>query len=538
MQGRPSSIWRGAVVAAVAVACLLAVWSVAEGWQWSLGRLTSTGCEEEALFPIWKAATGQAVYADADQMPFSASYYNWLFYAVYGGVVRGVLAVTHLGTDALPAIARMITVGFSAACVAMIYLLLQTLKPGGLAGSRFGRLACSVFLMVNPLTGPWLYTARPDLAALLCELIGLWFALRHVRDGNRGHLVLAVAAGLLAWSFKQNFVHLLGGLCVFFLLRRQWKDLLAVTAISVVVASGTLWIGGGAYRHALIGAQLNCQVSAESAWMLFQQATANAPQLVALAAGLIIILLLRTRWRPAPAVELLAAVSLVAFGIGFLGISKQGADTNYFIPASVLAMIWCLSLHREDTSWPVEARRGVNFLHWSGVAAACVAVAAGLWPQISRSSEAVTRIVHARSVEAKPAALASELDILKRHLRELPGPIFVTDRACNLPWIQPKAPHFVYSFMYALDKKSGHSVEGGGIGGLIEAGYFETVVVLDRDCACESPEREAKQCSHVTMNHLPMVRDGPVPSIDGGRMTRYAFAFQDGLFQYYRKRGK
>ena len=542
MQGRPWSLRRGAAVAVVAVACLLAVWSVADGWQWSLGRLTSTGCEEEALFPIWKAAEGHVVYADADRMPFSASYFNWLFYAVYGGVARGVMAVTHLGADALPAITRLLTLVFAAACVAMIYLLLQTLKPGGLAGSRLGRLACGVFLMANPLTGPWLYTARPDIAALLCELIGLWFALRHVRDGNRGHLVLAVAAGLLAWSFKQNFVHLLGGLCVFFLLRRQWRHCLAVSAMSVVVALGTLWMGGGAYRHALIGAQLNCQVSAESAWLLFQQATANAPQLVALAAGLIIILLLRTRWRPAPSVELLAAVSLVAFGIGFLGISKQGADTNYFIPASVLAMIWCLSLRREDASWPVEARRGVNFMHWSGVAAAGVAVLAGLWPQIGRSSEAVTRIVHARGAEATPAApnaaLVSELDTLKRHLRELPGPIFVTDRACNLPWIQPKAPHFVYSFMYALDKKAGHPVEGGGIGGLIEAGYFETVVVLDRDCACESSEREAKLCSHVTMNHLPMVRDGQVPSIDGGRMTRYAFAFQDGLFQYYRKRAK
>ena len=285
---------------ALVFACLLSAWSVAEGWQWSLGRLTSTGCEEEALFPIWKAEEGQPVYADARRMPFSASYYNWLFYAAYGGVVRGVLAMTHLGAEALPAIARLLTVVFSAACVAMISLLLQTVKPVGLAGSRLGRLACSVFLVVNPLTGPWLYTARSDVAALLCELIGLWFALRHVRDGAKRHLLMAITAGLLAWSFKQNFVHLLGGLCVFFLLRRQWRNLLAVTVMSVVVASGTLWAGGGGYRHALIGVQLNCQVSAESAWMLFQSATANAPQLVALAVGLIILLLLRTRWRPEP----------------------------------------------------------------------------------------------------------------------------------------------------------------------------------------------------------------------------------------------
>ena len=71
---------------------------------------------------------------------------------------------------------------------------------------------------------------------------------------------------------------------------------------------------------------------------------------------------------------------------------------------------------------------------------------------------------------------------------------------------------------------------------MIEAGYFETLLVLDPECACEALDWERKWCSHLTMNHLPMVRTGDVPTIDGGRMTHYAFAFQDGLFKYHSKR--
>jgi hypothetical protein len=133
------------------------------------------------------------------------------------------------------------------------------------------------------------------------------------------------------------------------------------------------------------------------------------------------------------------------------------------------------------------------------------------------------------------SGIGREVAQLKQHLDELPGPVFVTDRACNLPWIQRKAPHFVYSFMYVADRNAGYTFESGGIGGLIEKGYFETIVVLRRGCACETPGLAPSRCVHVSMGHLPLVQDGAVPSLDGARMTHYRLAFQDGAFTYYRK---
>ena len=518
--------------------CLLAAGSLVDGWIWSLERVTSTGCEEEALFPIWKFAKGQTVYSDPHSIPFSVSYYNWLFYSVYGGTAKIVLGLFHLEDGLLPVVARSLTIGFSLTCIGILYALLGRLTPSGFFGTRLVRLACSVFLVINPLTGAWLFTARPDIAALTCELAGLWWALRYVDTRKITPLVCALLAGYAAWSFKQNFVHLLGGLGVFLLLRRDWRALTLVASATVGLMSCTLLAGGQGFRHVLVGAQLNCPMNAEVAWIYFRQATGLAPHLVAIAAGLGIAIVLHRRRPQLKEFDLLAAIAIIALGIGFLGASKQGADINYFIPISIFGVLWGLCLWHSSEESPSETRRVAHIVHGAILAMFGLGILGGLVPQARRVATEIPHLFARESLaggEQPPSGVNEEISRLKRHLKELPSPVFVTDRACNLPWIQGKAPHFVYSYMYPLDKKAGSKMEDGGIGGLIERGYFEAVVVMERNCACESIAFPKMQCTHFTMNHLPVVRDGAVPSLDDGRMHHYRLAFRDGWFAYYLK---
>jgi hypothetical protein len=516
-------------------ACLLAAWSTFDGWTWSLPRLTTTGCEEEALFPIWKFAREGTVYADPQSIPFSVSYYNWLFFFVYGGVVKVLFSLFSFDDNVLPILTRLLTLGFAGASIGIVYAILGMLNVARISTSRLLRFSCSVFLILSPLTGSWLYTARPDLAAITCELLGLWFVLRFIDTQRIGFLLGSVAACYAAWSFKQNFVHLIGGFCLFLMLRRQWRELSLVFMMFSVLAGGTLLAGGSAYRHSLIGAQINCKVSFDVALELFQGAARVAPQLVVVVVALVAALILRKGWPTSKFADLLGGTAIVALGIGFLGAAKQGADTNYFIPASVFGMLWGFNLFTaagERTFTPASIP---SVSRWAILAAFSVMVVMGL----SAPARKVTAsIFNPRSSSGNEVgtAIGREIAQLKQHLEELPGPVFVTDRACNLPWVQRKAPHFVYSFMYSVDRKAGYTFESGGIGGLIEKGYFETIVVLPRGCACETPGLAPSSCVHINMGHLPLVKDAEVPSIDGGRMHHYQFAFQDGAFLYYRKR--
>src|SRR5204863_6874615 len=99
----------------------------------------------------------------------------------------------HLGFPAVPIIAPLVTLGFALASIGILYRLFGLLNLP-LISSRSHRLAASIFLIINPLTGSWLLTARPDIAALACELAGLWCALRYSDTRKWSALLGAIIA--------------------------------------------------------------------------------------------------------------------------------------------------------------------------------------------------------------------------------------------------------------------------------------------------------------------------------------------------------
>ena len=66
---------------------------------------------------------------------------------------------------------------------------------------------------------------------------------------------------------------------------------------------------------------------------------------------------------------------------------------------------------------------------------------------------------------------------LKSVLRSADGPILVTDRWLNLPWINPTTPHFVYAYVYRAGPLQSEAFGAGGVGGLIAQRYYKGVIV-------------------------------------------------------------
>ena len=58
----------------------------------------------------------------------------------------------------------------------------------------------------------------------------------------------------------------------------------------------------------------------------------------------------------------------------------------------------------------------------------------------------------------------------------MPAPVFVKDLTLSLPWITPAEESFIISFYYDTDRAAGRVFEAGGIGGMIESGYFNALV--------------------------------------------------------------
>ncbi len=64
-------------------------------------------------------------------------------------------------------------------------------------------------------------------------------------------------------------------------------------------------------------------------------------------------------------------------------------------------------------------------------------------------------------------------------LRTVPKPAYVPNLYGALPWINPSSQNFVVAFGYPFDKSRGIDFESGGIEGLFQQGYFESIVIPD-----------------------------------------------------------
>ena len=62
-------------------------------------------------------------------------------------------------------------------------------------------------------------------------------------------------------------------------------------------------------------------------------------------------------------------------------------------------------------------------------------------------------------------------------LKDLPTPIYIANPYLALPWHIPSPEPFVTYYNYPTDRAAGLEMEAGGIGGLIEQGYFKTLVL-------------------------------------------------------------
>src|SRR3989338_5105296 len=82
-------------------------------------QFMTTGAEDGSLFTVWRSIHGQTIYADPHRIPYFASYFNWLFYAFYGVVIKTGMVLFSAGDEWIPTIGRWVTLS---GCAAGIFI--------------------------------------------------------------------------------------------------------------------------------------------------------------------------------------------------------------------------------------------------------------------------------------------------------------------------------------------------------------------------------------------------------------------------------
>lgn len=448
-------VFPGVIVAMLACVALLAV-RVSSAVTWDRPFLGQTsGLEEEALFSLWKAHHHQPVYTEVLAAPFSASYFNALFYHVYAAWGRGWAGVLSLPDAWLPTVWRFLSLLGCAGAWVVVWQVLRRISTRHLSSGQ--AMAAAALCVFNPLFHWMSFSARPDLAAIFAEALTLGALLAAVRRSSWPLVLAAGGAAALAWSFKQSEVFAFAGGFVFFLWHRRWRDLLLFALPLLLTVPVTMALAGEGYRQNTITMHiLASEFDVMQGLKFALSAMAKAPFM---AAGVLLLPFLVACWKKLGLEwRLLVTITAVSLPLCLFTSSKIGAADYYYLAPALFASLLLFG------SLPLVSR-------WLASGAVGTAVTLQL---------AVVALIFSGSLGKASVREDQALAVrLQSRLAGETGPVFIAGRPYNLPWLQPSRPAFVFAYLYEQYERSHPELREEGLRGLIRRQYFDVVVDVD-----------------------------------------------------------
>jgi hypothetical protein len=323
----------------------------------------------------------------------------------------------------------------------------------------------AVYIFFGPLVGFWGITARPDMWSLVFEIAALALFWHFYPDRRLGAILLAALCAYLAWGLKNNGIFAAVAIGLFLLARRDWRSLAPFCVILWLAYGATFFIGGEIFTRSFFESARLGFNGALWAASLADFAVKFFPGLAALAAVLWAISRRDGLWNAARKDERLCFSVLGFAAIGALTLvasSKDGAAENYYFALSYFTALTVLvGLERLARAEAPAMRRVlvVSILGWFVAIAAIAGVLGGVRGVISLADQ------HARYMNWKTC------------LEGLEKPVYYDIQYLSLPWMNPSEPYIMLPYNYPFDRKAGHAFEAGGVGGLIEKGYFNALVL-------------------------------------------------------------
>ncbi|MEX0694528.1 MAG: hypothetical protein WD075_08805 [Rhodospirillales bacterium] len=432
-------------------------------------QIITSGDEQASLFSVWKAVNDQAVYTDPTRSPYTMSFFNGLFYYSYGLWTSFWLATLSLSDSWLPTVSRFFSLlGVAAAWLSLTRLL--QISGARVCGntdiiSRLMPPACASVLCIGPLMGFWAFTVRPDLWALVFEIIAVLAFVRLYAEKNLTAVLLAVVFLLLGWSFKQASIGVIAGIGLFLLFERQWRLLAIYTVLFIAVWTTIIYLGGELYRHSIFFTQIQLEYSLSHSARVWSNGLSKSLPIVGPLAVVFVVLVKNQTFRTFFLGNWICRFFLINLGtsslIIFLMTIQNGSAENYLFTPLFLASGLLVCGHAASRS-QLSGMSSFNavLLTTTGVQALlCCLVLAGVIGVLDGTK------THRQWVDTA------------RCINQLPKPIFTEGTYLSLPWMTESAEPFVLSYTYSRARKSGIPHEKDGIGGRINNGEFATLAI-------------------------------------------------------------
>jgi hypothetical protein len=402
------------------------------------------------------------VYSDPHQIPFAASYFNWLFYALYGSIISFIINLGALDEAWIPTIGRAITLTVVAIGFWINYRLFTSNKLDKAPLPFLLVVSLSALLWFGPLIGFWAMTVRPDVIALLFDMCAVFCLLKYLPKQIYVGVILAVLWCYLSWACKQVNIVMPVTIGLFLLIEKRWQAFILFSVLMGCSYAFTLLLANYNLLKTLffintavplsfdvmIGNLVNFIKKTIPVWVLF----------IAIMGQAIFSPSLRPRVFQDKMVRL-SLCGLFAWSLILLpASSKIGSADNYHFIALFFLLLGIGGalgpLLEEKSRWMSGsiASSGILF-----IASVIFVISNGALSSINKQHE--------------------DNIVLKSCLNHYSQPIFVMNHYGALPWMNPSPISFVLAYNYWTDRNDNRPFEHNGIGGLIHQGYFNTLIL-------------------------------------------------------------
>ena len=442
-------------------------------------QLTTSGAEYESLYVVWKYINGLTVYADHNRIPFAGSFYNWLYYYFYGEITGAALKLLSLEDAWLPTITRLITItGAIYGTWISTLLFWRVTSESDKFLDNIG-LALAGLIFLGPLMGFFGIATQPDIWGFSLDVTAIYLFLRFYEKRPLLGIILFCVFAYFAWGFKQIFVFSTGTVGLFLLLRNDWRMLSILICLSCAGWGVSLGLGTTQYIKTITSFG-GSTVELDSAHLIRNLSNffiKVIPILLGLFGIFITIIfnerskdLITEAWRSLttkgcnPNIGLSLIGSLVTGIIVIPASSKLLSAENYYFMFSFFLSFFLLSVMSwiaKLVEWPASISLPLG-LGWLLQALAICMVLIGANGSLS------ARHAHEFNSQMQNCLVSKNLN----------QPLFVAHQYLSLPWMVPAEDHYVIQTNYRFDKPSGIKMEGGGVGGLIDKGYFASIVLV------------------------------------------------------------
>jgi hypothetical protein len=217
------------------------------------------GVEPNGIFALQQLVSGDKLYTNLEQPPFSHVLFPPLYYVLTAKAATLLRIDPRQDVWSLYAVARTISLAFYLMIAIVLYFL--CVEALGLHASIAFVVAC-LSLLVPSVHG---IAARPDSLVRLLTLVAFFCYLRieSVESQTRRYALLAVSVGLviLAIFTKQTAVQMLLIFGLLSALRKRWSELALIPVLSLVLGVMTYYLLAGFipsfytfYQNVVIGA--------------------------------------------------------------------------------------------------------------------------------------------------------------------------------------------------------------------------------------------------------------------------------------------